>query len=132
MPSQRTRSTSSLPTYSRCNAHWLFDASTDLLVDRNVFLRFQRDSESLRNNGIEVGSSVLLAGNADSQGLPVLEGLNLFFSFQHFMLYGATLNLIVVSVLTVQLENLTGPVFPAWLQYQFGFTEVAMVRIDRR
>lgn len=73
MPSQRTGSTSSPPTYSRCNAHWLFDASTDLLVDRNVFLRFQRDSKSVRNNGIKVGSSVLLAGNADSQGLPVLD-----------------------------------------------------------
>ena len=45
----------------------------------------------------------------------ILEGLDLLRAFQHFMLHGATLHLLVVTVLTIQPKDLTGPISPSGL-----------------
>lgn len=103
------------PVYALCNTHRLLDTGADLLVDRNVFLRFQSHSEAVGNDSIKVCGRVLFAGDANAQGLTILEGLDLLRAFQHFMLHGATLHLLVVTVLTIQPKDLTGPISPSGL-----------------
>lgn len=48
------------PVYALCNTHRLLDTGADLLVDRNVFLRFQSHSEAVGNDSIKVCGRVLL------------------------------------------------------------------------
>ena len=46
--------------------HRLLDTGADLLVDRNVFLRFQSHSEAVGNDSIKVCGRVLFAGDANA------------------------------------------------------------------
>ena len=54
------------PVYALCNTHRLLDTGADLLVDRNVFLRFQSHSEAVGNDSIKVCGRVLFAGDANA------------------------------------------------------------------
>ncbi|KVF50937.1 hypothetical protein WJ13_11685 [Burkholderia seminalis] len=80
-----------------------FDLGTDLLIDRNVLLDFERNGQAIGDHLIQTTRCVFFAHHANPYRLPILVRRDDARSFKHLVLNCPSEHLIMVAILAFEL-----------------------------